>query len=189
MIYGIAATETRTWASIQPDRDKESKVRAAEQFAYEALHDPLTGLYNHSAYKMLLKDADQRNIALILADVDGYDDIFAGQGEAVTDRMSEVVADVLRHNFRSVDFICRIARDEYAVIMTRVNNEMKPLIRQKVERINAMLRERQGDLPPINLSVGVAFADRENPQGDIFHDADQMLQQMKNMKSSGCAIF
>ena len=181
--------EKKQGRSYRPDRDKESKVRAAEQFAYEALHDPLTGLYNHSAYTMLLKDADQRNIALILADVDDYDAILAGQGEAVANRMAEVVADVLRHNFRSVDFICRIANDEYAVIMTRVNNEMKPLIRQKVERINAMLRERQGDLPPINLSVGVAFADRENPQGDIFHDADQMLQQMKNMKSSGCAIF
>ncbi|MBR3274049.1 MAG: EAL domain-containing protein [Clostridia bacterium] len=181
--------EKKNGRTYQPDRDKESKVRAAEQFAYEALHDPLTGLYNHSAYKMLLKDADQRNIALILADVDDYDAIRAEQGEAVTNRMSELVADVLRHNFRSVDFICRIAMDEYAVIMTRVNNDMKPLIQQKVERINAMLRERQGDLPPINLSVGVAFADRENPQGDIFHDADQMLQQMKNVKSTGCAIF
>jgi len=170
-------------------RARENRVKPAEQFAYEALHDPLTGLYNHSAYKMLLKDADQRNIALILADVDDYDAIRAEQGEAVTNRMSELVADVLRHNFRSVDFICRIAMDEYAVIMTRVNNDMKPLIQQKVERINAMLRERQGDLPPINLSVGVAFADRENPQGDIFHDADQMLQQMKNVKSTGCAIF
>jgi len=181
--------EKKNGRSYKPDRDKESKVRAAEQFAYEALHDPLTGLYNHSAYKMLLKDADQRNIALILADVDGYDAILAERGQETVDAMAELVADVLRHNFRSVDFICRIAADEFAVIMTRVNNEMKPLIREKMERINAMLRERQGDLPPINLSVGVAFADRENPQGDIFHDADQMLQQMKSVKTSGCAIF
>ncbi len=181
--------EKKNGRSYKPDRDKESKVRAAEQFAYEALHDPLTGLYNHSAYKMLLKDADQRNIALILADVDGYDAILAERGQETVDAMAELVADVLRHNFRSVDFICRIAADEFAVIMTRVNNEMKPLIREKMERINAMLRERQGDLPPINLSVGVAFADRENPQADIFHDADQMLQQMKSVKTSGCAIF
>ncbi len=181
--------EKKNGRSYKPDRDKESKVRAAEQFAYEALHDPLTGLYNHSAYKMLLKDADQRNIALILADVDDYEATRAARGEETVDRMAEVVADVLRHNFRSVDFICRISADEYAVIMTRVNNDMKPLIREKMERINTMLRERQGDLPPINLSVGVAFADRENPQGDIFHDADQMLQQMKSVKTSGCAIF
>ena len=181
--------EKKNGRGFRLDRDKETKVRAAEQFAYEALHDPLTGLYNHSAYKVLLKDADQRNIALILADVDDYDAIRAEHGQQTADRMAELVADVLRHNFRSVDFVCRISEDEYAVIMTRVNNDMKPLIRQKMERINAMLIERQGDLPPINLSVGVAFADRENPQGDIFHDADQMLQQMKSVKTSGCAIF
>ena len=181
--------EKKNGRGFRLDRDKETKVRATEQFAYEALHDPLTGLYNHSAYKVLLKDADQRNIALILADVDDYDAIRAEHGQQTADRMAELVADVLRHNFRSVDFVCRISEDEYAVIMTRVNNDMKPLIRQKMERINAMLIERQGDLPPINLSVGVAFADRENPQGDIFHDADQMLQQMKSVKTSGCAIF
>ena len=181
--------EKKNGRNYRPDREKEIKVLAAEQFAYEALHDPLTGLYNHSAYKVLLKDADQRNIALILVDVDEYDTILASHGQETVDRMTELVADVLRHNFRSVDFICRIANDEYAVIMTRVNNDMKPLIRQKMERINAMLIERQGDLPPINLSVGVAFADRENPKGDIFHDADQMLQQMKSVKTSGCAIF
>ena len=171
------------------DKDKEAKVKPAEQFAYEALHDPLTGLYNHSAYKMLLKDADQRNIALLIANVDDYDWIKEKYGIETTDRIAELVADVLHHNFRSVDFICRISNDEYAVIITRVNSGMKDLISQKVEHINAMLSDRRGDLPPIGLSVGVAFADRENPEGDIFHDADIALTRMKNMKRCGWEIY
>jgi diguanylate cyclase (GGDEF)-like protein len=181
--------EKKNGRSYMPDNDKESKVRAAEQFAYEALHDPLTGLYNHSAYKMLLKDADQRNIALILIDVDDYDIIRVEQGQETADRISELVADVLRHNFRSVDFVCRIGVDEFAVIMTRVNSGMKGLVSDKVERINALIRENGRELPPITLSLGVAFADRENPQGDIFHDADVALSRMKAMKQHGWAIF
>lgn len=171
------------------EKDKEEKIKAAEQFAYEALHDPLTGLYNHSAYKMLLKDADQRNIALLLADIDNFTAIEKEYGGETMDSVLELVADVLRHNFRSVDFICRIDDDEFAVIMTRMNNELKSLINDKAIRISAMLKERQGDLPPIGLSIGVAFADRPNPQGDIFHDADMALQQVKELKQSGCAIF
>lgn len=171
------------------EKDKEEKIKAAEQFAYEALHDPLTGLYNHSAYKMLLKDADQRNIALLLADIDNFTAIEKEYGGETMDSVLELVADVLRHNFRSVDFICRIDDDEFAVIMTRMNNELKSLISDKATRISAMLKERQGDLPPIGLSIGVAFADRPNPQGDIFHDADMALQQVKELKQSGCAIF
>lgn len=171
------------------EKDKEEKIKAAEQFAYEALHDPLTGLYNHSAYKMLLKDADQRNIALLLADIDNFTAIEKEYGGETMDSVLELVADVLRHNFRSVDFICRIDDDEFAVIMTRMNNELKSLISDKATRISAMLKERQGDLPPIGLSIGVAFADRPNPQGDIFHDADMALQQVKELKQNGCAIF
>ena len=172
-----------------PDRDRESSVKAAEQFAYEALHDPLTGLYNHSAYKMLLKDADQRNIALLLMDVDDFSAVIEHDGRETADRVVELVADVLRHSFRSVDFICRIEEDEFAVIMTRVNSDMKPLIRDKVDRINNMLRERRGDLPPVNLSIGVAFADRRDPQGDIFHDADIALSKMKTLKKNSWMIY
>lgn len=168
--------------------ERDPKIKPAEQFAYEALHDPLTGLYNHSAYTMLLKDADQRNIALILADIDAYWEYKKTNGDAAGERALQLVADVLKHNFRSVDFICHIGEDEFAVIMTRINNEHRPLIYEKVERINAMI-EQHDEVPPFRLSCGVAFADRENPQGDIFHDADIALKQIKAMKKSGVAIF
>ena len=171
------------------DRSRESGIKAAEQFAYEALHDPLTGLFNHSAYKILLKDADQRNIALMLADVDEYEDIRHCEGDRTADRIAALVADVLKHNFRSVDFICRIERDEFAVIITRVNSDMKQLISEKATRINQMLAERRGDLPFFRLSMGVAFADRENPQGDIFHDADAALSKMKELKQNNWMIY
>ena len=171
------------------DRERELKVKPAEQFAYEALHDPQTGLYNHSAYKMLLKDADQRNIALLIANVDDFEELLRDHGQETADRVIALVADVLHHSFRSVDFICRISTDEFAVIMTRANSSMKPLISEKVEHINHLLRERGAELPPIGLSVGVAFADREHPQGDIFHDADIALSRMKAMKRQGWSIF
>ena len=173
------------WAQSE---ERDPKIKPAEQFAYEALHDPLTGLYNQSAYTMLLKDADQRNIALILADIDAYQEYRQTNGDAVGNRALRLVADVLKQNFRSVDFICHIGEDEFAVIMTRINNEHKPLIYEKVERINAMI-QKYDEVPPFTLSCGVAFADRENPQGDIFHDADIALKQIKAMKKSGVAVF
>ena len=171
------------------DHDREQRIKSAEQFAYEALHDPQTGLYNHSAYKMLLKDADQRNIALLIATMDDYWTGVSENGQETAEACIKLVADALHHSFRSVDFVCRIGTDEFAVIMTRVNSSMKGLISEKVEHINALLRERGTALPPITLSVGVAFADRENPQGDIFHDADIALSRMKAMKEHGWAIF
>ena len=178
--------------SLESEEDAEARektVKPADQFAYEALHDPLTGLYNHSAYKILLKDADQRNIALLIANVFNHDQILEEHGSDIADQAATVVADVLHHNFRSVDFICRIATDEYAIIMTRVNSSMRKLIDDKMVRINAMLRERGAHLPEVELCVGCAFADRENPQGDIFEDADVALARVKATGHGGWEIY
>lgn len=98
-------------------------------------------------------------------------------------------AEVLRANFRSADDICRLKEDEFVVIMTRMSGKMKTLVFEKVEMINDVLRNPDEDAVPISLSVGIAFSDRENPQGDIFQDADTALQRMKEVRDCGCAVF
>ena len=110
-------------------------------------------------------------------------------GLGMADRIAVRVADALRRSFRSVDYICRIADDEFVIIMTRVASDMRDLIFHKVEQINGALQQERDGIPAVSLSVGVAFGDRDNPQGDIFHDADTALSRIKEMKRSGCAIY
>ncbi|MBQ8972324.1 MAG: EAL domain-containing protein, partial [Clostridia bacterium] len=159
-----------------------------DKFTYDALHDPLTGLYNQSAFEMLLRDADPNHIAVLMVSVDDFRSVVAEKGSEIGDQVIRKVAKVLRHSFRSVDFICRINRDEFAVIMSRVNSAMRKTVFDKVERANELLMRSEEDLPPVSLSVGVAFADRENPQGDIVQDADTALFRMKQVRRCGCAI-
>ena len=99
------------------------------------------------------------------------------------------MADVLRKSFRSVDDICRLKEDEFVVIMTRVSSSMQALIFDKVERANQELQTPCGELQPLTLSVGVAFSDRERPEGDVFQDADTALIRVKQMRRCGCAVF
>ena len=98
------------------------------------------------------------------------------------------VADLLRNSFRSVDLIFRIGGDEF-VIMTRANSSMRDQVKTKIDQLNVMLQQPSEDLPPTSLSVGGAFADRENPEGDIFKDADKALYRVKNAGRCGCAIY
>ena len=181
--------ERRDCAGQPAEKKERARVdRSPGKLTYDALHDPLTGLYNHSAYEILLRDADQDHIALLIATVDDYELIKARYGREVSDRVAERVAEVLRRSFRSVDYICRISNDEFVVIITRVNSSMRPLISSKVEQMNAALIKPRDNLPSISLSAGVAFADRENPEGDIFQDADAALYRMKEMKRYGVAF-
>ena len=75
------------------------------------------------------------------------------------------------------------------VIMTRVTRSMQSLVLEKIEQINGILQLTDGEDPAVSLSVGVAFSDRENPEGDIFEDADTALYRMKQVKQCGCAVY
>ena len=168
---------------------KEKKGRVRDQFTYDALHDPLTGLYNHSAFDILFHDSDKDHIAVLIADIDEFEQIREKHGKAFADQVILRVAEVLRGNFRSVDDICRLRDDEFVVIMTRVTSAMKDQVFDKIEQVNEILhRPVEGGIP-LSLSVGVAFSDRERPEGDIFQDADTALYRMKQVRNCGCAVF
>ena len=162
---------------------------AREKLSHEASHDALTGLLNRGAYDLLMESTDTEHMALILIDVDYFKSVNDTYGHAVGDRVLKRVAEILRHSFRSVDIICRIGGDEFVVVMTRANSSMRQLVMNKINRANELLQHPKDDLPPVSLSVGVAFSDRENPQGDIFKDADTALYKVKEAGRKGCCVF
>ena len=166
----------------------ENKV-SQERLSHEASHDALTGLFNRGAYDLWMSSADTDHIALILIDVDHFKSVNDNYGHAVGDRVLKRVAEILRQSFRSVDIICRVGGDEFVVVMTRVNSSMRQLVYNKISHANDLLQHPKDDLPPVSLSVGVAFSDRSNPQGDIFKDADTALYRVKDAGRNGCSIY
>ena len=160
-----------------------------EKLSHEASHDALTGLFNRGAYDLLMESTDKQHMALILIDIDDFKGVNDTYGHTVGDRVLKRVADLMRASFRSVDILCRIGGDEFVVVMTRVNSSMSQLVHNKIGRMNDLLQHPTDDLPPVSLSVGVAFSDREKPQGDIFQDADTALYQVKEAGRRGCKIY
>ncbi len=175
---------TRTYNTIL----EENKIVNA-RLSHEASHDALTGLFNRWAYEMLSKSVDASHIALLLIDVDYFKSVNDTYGHDVGDRVLCRVAEVLKKSFRSVDIICRIGGDEFVVIMTRVDSTIEDIVLKKMEKANELLLNPTDGLPPVSLSVGVAFADRKNPQGDIFKDADTALYRVKEAGRNGCRIY
>jgi len=55
--------------------------------------------------------------------------------------------------------------------------------------VTHILREGTDEFLPITLSVGIAFSDREHPDGDIFQDADKALWRMREIRHSGYAVY
>ena len=168
---------------------KKSGRPGRDKYTYEALHDPLTGLYNHSAFEVLFHDADHAHIAVLIVDVNNYASVRRERGGASANDMICRTGNVLRGNFRSADHICRIKEDEFVVIMTRMTSQRKELVFSKIEHVSQTLMEAQDGSAPVELCVGVAFSDREQPDGDVFQDADTALQRMKAARKTGYAVY
>ena len=167
----------------------EENRRTHERLTYGSMHDALTGLYNRSAYDFMRHDLDMSRNALLLVDVDRFKGINDTYGHDVGDLVLKRVAEVLKYSFRSTDLVFRLGGDEFVVIMSNVDSAMRDQVRRKIDQANVMLQKPADDLPPTSLSVGVAFADRENPEGDIFKDADTALYRVKEAGRCGCYIY
>lgn len=169
-------------------RNENGRIAPRDDYSYNALHDEVTGLYNYSAFDVLFRDADQEHLAILIADVDDYDSI-KQKGKAYADKLICHVAQVLKANFRSVDYICRLTENEFVVIVTRVTKANKETVFSKIDKINRSLKTPWEDIQPVDLTVGIAFSDRTKPGSDVFKDADTALQRMKEIKNSGYSVF
>ena len=167
----------------------EENRRTHERLTYGNMHDALTGLYNRSAYDFMRHDLDMSRNALLLVDVDKFKSVNDTYGHDVGDLVLKRVAEVLKYSFRSTDLVFRLGGDEFVVIMSNVDSSMRDQVKRKIDQANVMLQKPKDDLPPTSLSVGVAFADRGNPDGDIFKDADTALYRVKEAGRCGCYIY
>ena len=180
--------EMRHLARIYNDILAENNERS-EELSYAATHDALTGVYNRAAYEKTYKSLHGSGVGLLVVDVDKFKHFNDTYGHDVGDLVLKRVAEVLMHNFRSEDHVSRIGGDEFCVIMRHTGSSLKELVVGKVEKMNQILSKPDKGTPPITLSVGIAFSDRENPSGDLFKDADTALFRVKNNGRGGCSVY
>ena len=169
----------------------EQNQEAQKLIRHEAEHDGLTDLLNRSSFDRLQQvyaDGD-RPYALILVDVDVFKSVNDTYGHAMGDQILKKVAGLLQNAFRSIDYICRIGGDEFAVIMVEMTSDLAYTIVEKIDYVNKELSEPADGLPAVSLSVGVAFTDRKDPTDSIFKDADRALYDVKEHGKHGCGFY
>lgn len=157
---------------------------------HQAEHDALTDLLNRGSYDKILRiyERGDRPFALILIDIDMFKSVNDTYGHDVGDKILKRVADLLRAAFRSIDHVCRIGGDEFAVIMVEVTSDLAYTVEEKIAYINEELAHATEGLPAVSVSAGAAFTDRDDPGESLFKDADAALYQTKERGRKGCTI-
>lgn len=153
--------------------------RSLERLNFKASHDELTGAYNRAGYDLLLSSIDLSSTYMLLFDIDNFKGINDTYGHETGDKVLIKLVEVLRSNFRSDDYICRIGGDEFVVFMVHSTQIQRNLIASKIETINRQLEEIADGLPAASISVGIAQGTEAADAADLFKITDAAMYQAK----------
>ncbi len=153
--------------------------KSLEHLNFKASHDELTGAYNRSGYQLLLTGIDLSSTYMLLFDVDNFKRINDTYGHETGDEVLKKLVRVLKSNFRSDDYICRIGGDEFVVFMVHATETQHDLIVQKINEINREMEGKGDGLPPASVSVGIVHGTEASEAENLFEKTDAAMYKAK----------
>ena len=178
-------------------RDITERKRAEQQARYLAQHDPLTNLPNralledHLQYALGQARRDQRQIAVLLLDLDGFKRVNDTLGHLVGDRLLRAVGERLRRNLRASDVVARFGGDEFAVVQTAISDPRAAVVlTRKLLDALAQPLELGGETMLLAASAGVAlFPEHGATPAALIEAADLALYRAKEEGRSKFRLF
>ncbi|MET8151362.1 diguanylate cyclase [Actinoplanes sp. NPDC049668] len=163
---------------MQAVREQE---RAQAQLAFQAWHDPLTGLANRA----LLNERLHRDgpSVLLYLDLDGFKEVNDMQGHDAGDAVLKAVADRLTQAVRADDVVARIGGDEFAVACPGVTIDDAVALAERILRdVDAPIPFRDTTLT-VGVSIGIA-SHSPGPDGSpalVLRSADEAMYKAKRL--------
>jgi diguanylate cyclase (GGDEF)-like protein/PAS domain S-box-containing protein len=155
-----------------------------------ATTDGLTGLYNHRSFQERLAAEFQRYsryrapFSVLLLDVDHFKQFNDAYGHPAGDLVLKQVAQLIRANLRSVDFVARYGGEEFIAILPETG-ETASL--QAAEHVRQAIEEAHWEQRPITVSIGLSTASfTTGSQATLIDEADRALYVSKSL-SRNCS--
>ena len=178
----------RVRTQIKRRRYAEELRQTVDHTLALAITDELTGLYNRRYFErhlaiMLEKAREQdRDMALMLIDMDFFKAVNDTHGHDVGDAVLREFSMRLRRNVRGVDLPCRFGGEEFVVLMPDTDYGQAQGV---AERVRMAVSERPFEVAPgrslsITVSVGVSLNEAATDTPDvILKRADLALYRAK----------
>jgi two-component system, cell cycle response regulator len=188
LVLPLDANELRVRARNQirrkfyQDRLREDLGQALEL----ALTDSLTGLYNQRYLirhlRGLLTANPDREVAVLMLDVDHFKQVNDDHGHAAGDRALRAIGETLRANTRVFDSLARYGGEEFVVVLPGSNPDEAVAAAERLRAaVEAMaFAPEPGRLYRLSVSIGVACGGSGTETSEaLLRDADMALYAAK----------
>lgn len=163
----------------------------------QAIHDPLTGLYNRRylsdalAREIMQAKRANNTLTFVMADIDHFKFVNDCYGHQAGDEVLVQVASLLKKHARGSDIACRYGGEEFLLVFPGTSLE---LARKRAEEIQhncaALSIQREGKNIAVMLSFGVAaYPDHGQQWEQIIVKADKALYQSKCNGRNQVTVF
>jgi len=155
----------------------------------QAIHDPLTGLFNRryadevlaSEFKRMKRK--EKPLGLILLDIDHFKAVNDTYGHQVGDTVLKLFSGLLTDNVRYEDVACRIGGEEFLIILPETSLDVA---QERAEKIRKQFNEMELEhdyktLDPLSVSAGIAiYPNHGTTVDELLQIADRALYQAKD---------
>ena len=179
-------------------RDISVRKREAERIRYLAEHDTLTGLANrnklHERLDVTLAEAkaEQREVALLMIDLDKFKQINDTLGHACGDQLLCGVAARLNDLVEGAGLVARLGGDEFAVVIggTDATERAKELSKRMSLAFSQTPFAVGARQLRVNVSIGIAIYPKDCGTVDgLLSNADLALYHAKAAGRGGYVLF
>ncbi|MBV9254741.1 MAG: GGDEF domain-containing protein [Actinobacteria bacterium] len=185
--------------NLELGRELQRAVRALEdreqQLTFQAFHDGLTGLANRSllwdriGHAVALGAREERTIAVLYVDLDGFKQVNDTLGHAAGDQLLAAVAERMRAVVRPAETVARIGGDEFAVLVEGVDEHSpEALAHRLLEALSTPFTVAPNRVV-VGASIGIAVSRRQHPSADeLVRAADAAMYDAKRAGKGRVAV-
>ena len=206
---GAEGRQVETWLSVSTLRNETRRVTQhirvlsdisvlkaqQRELAEQARRDSLTGLPNRRVFNERLRQAMARarrqpqSLAVMYVDLDGFKAINDQLGHAAGDRLLIEVAARLEAAVRNTDFVCRLAGDEFTIILEGAGHPVE--VRRIAQRILERLSQPcliGSESVQTAASLGAALFEADESAEALCQRADAAMYAAKHA-GKGCFML
>jgi len=153
-----------------------------KQLAYV---DGLTGIFNRRYFEMRIAEELERasrfmgRMSVIMVDIDHFKRLNDEFGHLLGDEVLRGVSNILKHQLRKVDMVCRYGGEEFAIVVPETTGSNALVVAEKLRR-QIEIHPFPGVPRPVTISCGVAdYPIQGSTRDELVAAADSALYQAK----------